>query len=29
VTMQEQGITTVLSLLLGEKDTEDFAKALA
>jgi chromosome segregation protein len=29
VTMQEQGVTTVLSLLLGEKETEEFAEKLA
>jgi chromosome segregation ATPase len=28
VTMQEQGITTILSLLLGEKETDDFAETL-
>jgi chromosome segregation protein len=28
VTMQEQGVTTILSLLLGEKETEDFAERL-
>jgi chromosome segregation protein len=28
VTMQEQGVTTVLSLLLGEKETEAFAETL-
>jgi chromosome segregation protein len=28
VTMQEQGITTILSLLLGDKETEAFAKKL-
>ncbi|MDR3225617.1 MAG: chromosome segregation protein SMC [Clostridiales Family XIII bacterium] len=28
VTMQEQGITTILSLLLGDQSTEDFADAL-
>ncbi|MDR0357023.1 MAG: chromosome segregation protein SMC [Clostridiales Family XIII bacterium] len=28
VTMQEQGITTILSLLLGERETEEFAKNL-
>ena len=29
VTMQEQGVTTVLSLLLGTKETEEFAEKLA
>ncbi|GHU64811.1 chromosome partition protein Smc [Clostridia bacterium] len=29
VTMQEQGVTSVLSLLLGEKETEEFAEKLA
>ncbi|MDR2486807.1 MAG: chromosome segregation protein SMC, partial [Clostridiales Family XIII bacterium] len=28
VTMQEQGVTTILSLLLGEKNTEEFASRL-
>ncbi|MDR2156764.1 MAG: chromosome segregation protein SMC [Clostridiales Family XIII bacterium] len=28
VTMQEQGVTTILSLLLGAKETEDFAEKL-
>ena len=28
VTMQEQGVTTVLSLMLGEKETEAFAETL-
>ena len=28
VTMQEQGVTTVLSLLLGDKETEAFAETL-
>ncbi|MDR0817812.1 MAG: chromosome segregation protein SMC [Clostridiales Family XIII bacterium] len=28
VTMQEQGVTSILSLLLGEKQTEDFASQL-
>jgi chromosome segregation protein len=29
VTMQEQGVTTVLSLMLGDKETEAFADSLA
>jgi chromosome segregation protein len=28
VTMQEQGVTTILSLMLGEKETDDFAESL-
>jgi chromosome segregation protein len=28
VTMQEQGVTTILSLTLGEKETEAFAETL-
>jgi chromosome segregation ATPase len=29
VTMQEQGVTTVLSLLLGDRATDEFAEKLS